>query len=65
MLEILRQETAGIAHLLTAKDVASILRVSPKRVYELPIPQVRFGRSIRFRPVDVTAYVESHCERAA
>lgn len=37
--------------LLTAREVAAILGVSPKRVYELGIPSVRVStRSVRWRP---------------
>ena len=44
---------------LTAKEVAEKLRVSKKRVLDLPIPQVRLGpRTIRYLPEDVAAYME-------
>jgi predicted DNA-binding transcriptional regulator AlpA len=36
--------------LLTAREVAGILRVRPKRVYELGIPTIRISpRSLRWR----------------
>ncbi len=49
-----------IEPLLTAKEVAKILRVGLGRVYELPIPRLRFGpQRIRWRLEDVRAYIES------
>ena len=35
--------TADVEHLLTAKEVAEVLNVRPKRVYELSIPSVRIS----------------------
>jgi excisionase family DNA binding protein len=54
--------------LLTAQDVAALLAVDPKRVYELAarwqgdrrLPSVRFGRQVRFRLIDVEAYIAEH-----
>jgi predicted DNA-binding transcriptional regulator AlpA len=44
--------------LLKARDVARILQVPEKSVYELPIPRVELGpRRIRWRPADVNEYI--------
>lgn len=41
----------------TAHEVAKYLGVGVKRVYELPIPQIRLGeRTIRYDPDDVVAF---------
>lgn len=53
-------EDSVIAPLLTARELADILNVPYKRVYELPIPEVRLGeRTLRWRPEDVEAFIES------
>ena len=45
--------------LLTAKQVAVILGVRSKRVYELGIPAVRISaRTLRWRPCDVVEWIE-------
>lgn len=45
--------------LLKAKDVAELLNMNPKSVYELPIKRVQLGpRRIRWRPADVRAFIE-------
>lgn len=45
--------------LLTANEVASILGVGRKRVYELGIPVVQLAaRTLRWRLVDVTEWIE-------
>jgi predicted DNA-binding transcriptional regulator AlpA len=44
--------------LLTAAEVASIVGVSPKRLYELGIPSVRISeRSLRWRPSTVATWI--------
>ncbi len=44
--------------LLKAQDVARILQVPVKSVYELPIPRVVLGvRRIRWRPADVHEFI--------
>lgn len=44
--------------LLTAAEVARILGVRPKRVYELPLPQVRLSeRTIRWCRSDVMTWI--------
>lgn len=49
--------------LLTAKELAPLLRVRPKRVYELSIPCVRLTRrSYRWRIRDVQAWMASRTE---
>lgn len=45
--------------LMTAKDVAAVLKLPAKAVYELPLPRVVLGpRRIRWRPDDVRAFIE-------
>ena len=53
------QENAiSFNQLLTAKEVAVILGVRSKRVYELGIPTVRLSeRSIRWRPETVERWI--------
>ncbi|MBA3894318.1 MAG: helix-turn-helix domain-containing protein [Gemmatimonadales bacterium] len=49
--------------LLTAAEVARLLGVRPKRVYELAIPAVRLSaKSLRWRPSVVQAWLESRSE---
>lgn len=44
--------------LLTAREVADILRVHPKKVYELSLAQVRLSpRRVRWLRTDVRAYI--------
>lgn len=46
--------------LLTAKEVAIILGVRPKRVYELGIPAIRISpRTLRWRRSDVEEWIEN------
>ena len=50
--------TAGVEHLLNAKQVAEILGVRQKRVYELGIPAVRVSqRQLRWRPEAVQRWI--------
>ena len=52
--------------LLTAREVAALLGVKPKRVYELPIPFVQLSaRSKRWRRSDVEQFVNSRRQEAA
>jgi predicted DNA-binding transcriptional regulator AlpA len=49
--------------LLTAADVARILGVRPKRVYELGIPAVRLSeKCLRWRGSDVQAWLQDRTE---
>jgi excisionase family DNA binding protein len=44
---------------LTVDEVARLLKLSPKRVRQLPIPQIRLGpRTIRYAKEDVDRYLE-------
>jgi len=46
--------------LLTYKEVADRLSIPEKRVYELPIPQVRLGpATIRWRPADLENFIDT------
>jgi len=50
--------------LLTVKEVAAILNVPMKRVYELGIPAVRLSaRSLRWRSSDVKQWIEGRIRR--
>jgi predicted DNA-binding transcriptional regulator AlpA len=50
--------------LLNAKQVAAILNVPYKRVYELDIPAVRLAaRSLRWRTSDVQQWIERRITR--
>lgn len=52
-----------IEALLTAQEVAEILGVRPKRVYELGIPSVRISqRGIRWQPSDVQRWIQQRRE---
>ena len=59
--EFEEQENATLFnHLLTAKEVAVILGVRPKRVYELGIPTVRISaRQLRWRPSALQQWIAS------
>ena len=47
--------------LLRASEVADILKIPVKSVYDLPVPKVRLGRGrVRFRPSDLEAYITGH-----
>ncbi len=49
--------------LLTAAEVARILGVRPKRVYELPIPQIRISEhAIRWSRADLVAWLAQRRE---
>ena len=49
--------------LMTAEDVADVLRVREKAVYELPIPRVRVSqRRVRWRPADVREFIDNRVE---
>ena len=56
--------------LLTAKDVAGILRVHQNTVYEMArkgeIPSVRaYGKGLRFREEDIRAWLEKRSRRSS
>lgn len=51
--------------LWTAKEVAAVLKLPAKSVYELPLPRVVLGpRRIRWRPSVVRAFIEQREEAA-
>jgi predicted DNA-binding transcriptional regulator AlpA len=57
-LQLVQTESAPIERLLTAAEVAGILGVRPKRVYELGIPAVRISeRSLRWSRADLEAWI--------
>jgi hypothetical protein len=43
--------------LLTVADVATWLRIEPKRVYELPIRKTKVGARVRYAASDVRLYL--------
>ncbi|UCC84808.1 MAG: helix-turn-helix domain-containing protein [Gemmatimonadota bacterium] len=44
--------------LLTRDEVAAWLKLSPKRVYDLPVPRVKLGRrTIRWRKADIEEFI--------
>jgi len=53
-------------NLLTAKDVALILRISPTKAYQLlklkKIPTISFGRNVRVREEDLNQFILTHRE---
>jgi len=50
--------------LFTNREVAKLLNVAPKRVYELNIPCVRISaRCIRYRAADVEAWLNARTQR--
>jgi excisionase family DNA binding protein len=60
------KRTKGVNNMneiLTAKEVAAMLRISPRQVYELakevenPIPSIRIRTSVRFRRCDVDGWL--------
>ncbi len=63
-LEGRREPAPHLEPLLTAAEVARILSVRPKRVYELGIPAVRIStKSLRWRPSTVAAWLEQRRAR--
>ena len=61
--------------ILTADEVAALLQISKRQVYELakprtqsgdvrkhPLPALRIGKSVRFRRSDVEAWIEKLVE---
>lgn len=51
--------------LMTAEEVAEVLQVPRKSVYDLAIPRVRIGeRRVRWRPADVREFIQNRVEEA-
>ena len=50
------------APLMMLRDAAAVLAISPRKLWQLTkdsmIPCVRIGRSVRYDPRDLAAYVE-------
>ncbi len=66
-LEEVRPDLVGDGYdpepLLDAKQVARILRIPPKSVYELPLPRVRIGRRrVRWRPAELREFISRRSE---
>lgn len=52
----------GVAQpeLLTVREVSSILRMHPQRVYKMPIPRILLSRGrVRWHRADILAFIES------
>jgi len=53
--------------LLTTREVAAILGVAPKRVYELPIPRIKLGEGakarVAYNPYTLEAWLASRTEQ--
>lgn len=45
---------------MKAKEVATLLGVSARTVYDLPIPRLRIGRRVVWERADVDAYSSIH-----
>jgi len=48
--------------LLTARDVATLLKISERKAYSMmehELPVVRIGRLVRVTPEDLTNYIQS------
>jgi excisionase family DNA binding protein len=60
-----------MGEILTAQEVAAILRISKRQVYELakesknPIPSIRIRTSVRFRKSDLDGWVAGLVRKAA
>jgi excisionase family DNA binding protein len=58
------ERLAQSANLLTVKELAALLAVSPKTVYGYVsrglIPHYRIAASVRFRPRDIAEWLRSH-----
>ena len=56
------QERGAVEQLLTVRQVAMLLGMHPKSIYVLVarglIPHVRIGSRLRFRPSDLTRWIE-------
>jgi hypothetical protein len=48
-----------IERLLTIEQVAEILQITPKTVRQLPIECSRIGKQLRYKPEDVSRYINS------
>jgi len=66
--QLFEQEMEDTRPLLTVKQVSRILSVSPSMVYKeialWHLPCVRVGKSIRVRPEDLEAYIETNLNGA-
>lgn len=52
-----------IPQLLTAKQTAAVLAISPRKLWALTasfeIPHVRIGKAVRYKPSDLATWIES------
>jgi predicted DNA-binding transcriptional regulator AlpA len=50
--------------LLTAEEVAAVLKIRPKEVYTLPLPAVRLSaRRLRWTRSSLDQFISTHTER--
>lgn len=64
-LSLVERRNDSASELLTAKDVARLLNISIKRVYELEIPQVRLSaKTIRWRQSDLVTFIKRRRTRS-
>jgi predicted DNA-binding transcriptional regulator AlpA len=50
--------------LLTAEQVAAVLKIRPKEVYAMPLPAVRLSaRRLRWTRSSLDQFIASHAER--
>jgi predicted DNA-binding transcriptional regulator AlpA len=62
-LAVVADPVEPLEPLLTAAEVGRILGVRPKRVYELPIPQIRISEhAIRWSRADLSAWLAQRRE---
>lgn len=61
--------TSTPALLLTARDAAAVLAISPRTLWAMTasgeLPCVRIGRSVRYTPRDLADYIERQREGGA
>lgn len=54
---------ASDSRLMTLKEVAARLAVSPMTVHRMPLASIRLGRSLRFDPRDVERFIHDSKEQ--
>jgi excisionase family DNA binding protein len=56
------RSTEGIRRLIGTKEVAEYLGISTRHLWTITnsgqIPSIRMGKSVRYDPVDIDAYIE-------
>jgi excisionase family DNA binding protein len=58
------RDTLGTSRLLTVRELAALLGLHEKTIYEWTargqLPCIRLGNRLRFAPADITRWVASH-----